>query len=149
MRQLKCSTCRKIKPSDQFYKDRTKPRGYSYQCKTCATKYRQQPEVKRKSRVYNRARHARPGEKHKRRQRHLLNKFGLTPSQHLLMYADQNGCCAICGEAIPYNKIVTDHDHRTGKVRGLLCQGCNMRLAAIDDKEFLTRALSYVDTGEK
>jgi len=37
----------------------------------------------------------------------------------------QNGCCALCGEAIEPGKAVLDHDHRTGLVRQVLHRGCN------------------------
>jgi len=74
----------------------------------------------------------------------LKIRYGITPSQHLLMYADQNGCCAICKQAVPYDKIVVDHDHEAGKVRGLLCYGCNTWLAAVEDAKYLQAALAYL-----
>ncbi len=79
------------------------------------------------------------------RERRIKRDYGLTLVQHKQMYIDQNGCCAICKIPIAYNKVQTDHDHATGKVRGLLCTRCNSFLAAIDDKEFLEPALEYLE----
>ena len=65
------------------------------------------------------------------------------------MLATQREACAIC--FVPFDELpsphhgpIVDHDHTTGKVRGLLCKGCNIRLAAIDDAEWLRRAREYV-----
>lgn len=64
------------------------------------------------------------------------------------MYDDQNGCCAICGkspEGQRYKKLYVDHDHRTNKVRGLLCMECNFGLGKFGDSiEVLEAALAYV-----
>lgn len=42
-----------------------------------------------------------------------------------------------------------DHCHRTGKVRGILCHGCNSRLSAIEDRTFSKQAREYLKTHEK
>ena len=56
--------------------------------------------------------------------------------------------CAICGrKPHPGYKLDRDHDHKTGKPRGLLCgglRGCNRKLGRIDDLEWLRAALAYV-----
>jgi hypothetical protein len=79
------------------------------------------------------------------RRNHLSRKYGLTPERHKAMYLAQNGCCAICGESVPYDKVQTDHDHATGKVRGLLCCRCNMQIGIFDNCDLLERAISYLE----
>jgi len=55
----------------------------------------------------------------------------LTPAQHAEMLNNQHGVCAICGKIQKGKRpLVVDHDHETGKVRGLLCYGCNRIMAA-------------------
>ncbi len=73
----------------------------------------------------------------------LLHAYGITLKQHKQMYIDQNGCCAICKKPVEYNNTNCDHDHATGKVRGLLCRRCNIGMAYIDDTLFLEEALNY------
>ena len=73
--------------------------------------------------------------------RHL---YGLEPEQLALMYAAQNERCAICGAL---KKLYIDHDHATGRVRGLLCNRCNLRMAAADDAEWTEKARGYARRG--
>ena len=63
---------------------------------------------------------ANPGWK---RRYHLARKFGLTVAAYDAMLAAQGGACAICEK--PAAKLHVDHDHVTGAVRALLCNGCN------------------------
>lgn len=54
----------------------------------------------------------------------------------------QNGMCAICEK--PTEKMVVDHCHATGRVRGMLCHRCNILAAALDDKAYLAKATAYL-----
>lgn len=56
--------------------------------------------------------------------------YGLTRAQFDALMTRAAGHCEICGEKP--QKLNIDHDHRTGEVRGLLCDLCNMALAALD-----------------
>ena len=64
------------------------------------------------------------------------------------MFIEQNGVCAICDTALEYLKANVDHNHNTGKVRGLLCSRCNTFLAALDNKEFFNKAVLYLSVYE-
>jgi hypothetical protein len=58
-----------------------------------------------------------------------LKKYGMTLEQYEAMHEAQKGLCAICGEPNQNNRILcVDHDHKTGKVRKLLCTNCNSKL---------------------
>jgi hypothetical protein len=71
---------------------------------------------------------------------------------YVKMYNDlmekQQGCCAICGchQAGLGKAFDVDHDHTTGKIRGLLCNACNTALGLMgDDPSRLRRAADYID----
>ncbi len=73
------------------------------------------------------------------KQKKLKRKYGITLDQFKEMLIKQNYMCVLCDD---YPEHV-DHDHRTGRVRGLLCVNCNRRMGAVDDIEWLDRALKY------
>ena len=85
-----------------------------------------------------------PSSKKRARNRMLLKKYGITLEEQENMYKEQDGVCAnsFCDTEFPSLKerlksdsgkgMQTDHDHQTGKVRGLLCNVCNMSLGTIE-----------------
>lgn len=78
---------------------------------------------------------------------HLRYLYGLTTEEFETLLHKQNGRCAICGTDKPGGKgqMAVDHDHATGKVRGLLCSSCNMALGIFGDSEtLLVKALAYL-----
>ena len=78
-------------------------------------------------------------------------RYGLTPDQYDQMVAEQRGVCAICerpetrrgqhGLVLP---LSIDHDHETGRVRGLLCARCNATLAFVENAALLNAATDYL-----
>jgi hypothetical protein len=76
-------------------------------------------------------------------------RYGLTVEQYHQMLENQRGLCAICLEPPTSGrgkKLYIDHDHKTGKVRGLLCHHCNMILGyAKDSSVRLTECINYLD----
>jgi hypothetical protein len=90
---------------------------------------------------------ATPEAKKKARAYHLGRTHGITPEQYDEMLAAQGGGCAICKRP-PREDISlhVDHDHETGKVRGLLCFRCNNSLGDLEDDPVLVRAAAkYLD----
>ena len=77
----------------------------------------------------------------------LEYKFGITVEQYKLMYEQQRGLCLIC-EKPPtgrFKKLAVDHCHSTGKIRGLLCSGCNRAIGYLkDDPQMLEKAAAYL-----
>jgi len=73
-------------------------------------------------------------------------KYGITADEFKQMFETQQGKCSICSEE-PKTKrgLHVDHDHETGKVRGLLCHGCNVALGSFkDDVTLLNKAIEYL-----
>lgn len=82
------------------------------------------------------------------RERRLLEKYGLTEAAYGAMLAAQGNACGICRRPIrDHGKpLHVDHDHATGRVRGLLCSPCNQALGIFGDTaEGLRRALDYLE----
>lgn len=85
--------------------------------------------------------------------RYYKRMYGVTLDDVTDMHSEQGGVCGICGDkgfsmAKRYkNQIVVDHDHTTGKVRGLLCHNCNRGLGLFKDSvERLQKAVEYLNT---
>ena len=84
------------------------------------------------------------------RKSHLKRTYGMTPEDYDVILAAQGGGCGICGlKSNRGKRFVFDHDHETGRVRGLLCSRCNLALGAFnDDPELLHRAAWFLDQVE-
>jgi hypothetical protein len=64
------------------------------------------------------------------------------------MYIEQDGRCLLCGEKFDGINCAVDHDHDTGKIRGMLCVGCNTMMGYYDKrKEFSLKATEYAKRG--
>lgn len=81
------------------------------------------------------------------RTRARLNRHGLTQEQYDGLFTKQGECCAICQSPDPRTKYWhIDHDHVTGRVRGILCGHCNPGLGYFgDDPQRLRAALAYLN----
>ena len=72
----------------------------------------------------------------------LFRKYGITLEQYRTMSDTQNDKCAICKDT---TKLVVDHCHNTGAVRGLLCNNCNRGIGYLkDNKDNLKSAIDYI-----
>lgn len=81
-----------------------------------------------------------------KRRYHLKYEFGMTVSDYTMLFQKQEGLCAICKSASSSNQsLAVDHNHKTGKIRGLLCVRCNRGIGAFGDcSETLNRAAIYL-----
>lgn len=87
------------------------------------------------------------------RDRQLRKDFGIGVADYNQMLADQGGVCAICKKASSgvirkdaETAFHVDHDHETGKVRGLLCGNCNPAIGMLcEDVEILRNAIAYLE----
>jgi len=72
----------------------------------------------------------------------------LTEVEYFEMLETQDGNCAIC--KAEQASLYVDHDHKTGKVRGLLCEQCNFLLGnAKDNVNILASAVKYLETNRE
>lgn len=77
----------------------------------------------------------------------ILALYGITGEQYEAILAAQGGVCFICEKPPRSKRLAVDHDHETGKVRGILCRRCNHRLlgSAHDATHILRRAILYLE----
>ena len=77
----------------------------------------------------------------------LRQKYNLTIEGWEDIFNAQGRCCAVCKSTDPRGKVWhTDHDHRTNKLRGILCAKCNLALGQVDDSvDVLKRLAQYLE----
>ncbi len=148
VKEKRCPKCGLTLPLDRFCKNKAMSGGLQCWCISCTSESAKAYYIKNQDRLYTQRveySHSDQGQK-VRRTLYLKRRYNLSIKQHKQMYIDQNGCCAVCGEAVPYGEVHTDHDHKTGEVRGLLCMGCNHMLGrAKDNPDILIRGAEYLN----
>lgn len=85
------------------------------------------------------------------RRNNLKKQYGLSLSQWEQLFEKQGRKCSACGNLEPSGKKgwATDHDHETGKIRGILCQPCNMALGLLQDSiGRLEKLMAYLKTNK-
>lgn len=85
--------------------------------------------------------------------RALRESFGISLEQYQEMHNEQDGKCKICGQPETQKRngkvraLAVDHNHKTGKIRGLLCSDCNTGIGKLkEDVEILQNAIRYLTT---
>ena len=169
----KCTKCLVVLPVESFYNKTTKAGTATIvsRCKPCTLedakhKYDNDPtplseEELARSRAYRRAYHAankesrnarakavRNADPDRERNRKLIQRFGITLEEYDNMHNAQNGLCKICGNPEELDRrLAVDHNHETGKVRGLLCFRCNVILGHIENTglALIAKVLDYLD----
>jgi hypothetical protein len=82
---------------------------------------------------------------YKQKIRKLLVKYGLDAEAYEKLFEKQKGLCALCESNPGPGKLVVDHDHKTGRVRGLLCRPCNLAIAKAEaNPNWFTKAQIYL-----
>ena len=133
----KCFRCGIVKPLSEFY--RCSVRYFQRECIPCCKD--------RRSRWWKSARG-----KQSARVTKLKSRFGITPAEYDLLLKEQGGKCKICGAISSVNghRLAIDHDHTTGKIRGLLCKACNAAIGYLGDNPVLAeKAAIYLREYEK
>ena len=149
METKKCSVCKIEKPLSEFYKDLRALDGKASECKKChneeTIKWRiEHPEKSREIAINIYRNYS----SEKKRDIWLKN-YGINSMQYREILKSQDGCCAICGKMQKENFHV-DHNHSTGKVRGLLCGNCNRALGYMNENvEALKSAINYLEKNKQ
>lgn len=130
-----CTKCNTAKPDNGFYPSVLKRE--SGWCKKCYVQHQRDWRKSNRDKLLS----------NKRRYR-----TGVTWDQYGAMLKAQGGGCAICGEKESIKSkygetaLAVDHDHATGKLRGLLCSRCNRTLGAIEKNPHILQAmLAYLE----
>ena len=130
-----CRKCDQVLPHKEFHRCNARPDGLQTQCKAC----RKILDGKRRVSGYWRA-------------KGLKSNYGMSLQQYEALHQAQGGKCLICMTSDPGgqgDKLHVDHNHETGKVRGLLCTNCNRGLGFFQDQiENLTNAIQYLTNAE-
>jgi hypothetical protein len=128
-----CPRCKRYKLREAFIGNRKDRAPYDLCLPCCAIRareYRKANPKKIKSQKF----------KHR-----LKYQFGITPEIYNDLLLKQSGVCAICNKSPNGKLLAVDHDHTTGKVRGLLCNDCNLGLGQLGDTtEAIEKVLNYL-----
>lgn len=123
-----CKTCNVEKSKDSFYL-------HNRACKACCTLKAYEWRSKNPEAV-----------KKTRRKAKLKKYYGISLDEYDKMLANQNGVCAVCSKEHTRRPLNVDHCHSTGKIRGLLCDKCNMALGLLEDsKEIIQNLERYLN----
>lgn len=117
-----CRVCKIRKPLSEFYIRKSGPgtgRALS-ECKEC-----HRPIIVGQNRI-----------------RRFAKLYGITVQDYDRMLTRQRGVCAICLKPEKNRMLAVDHDHDTGRVRGLLCTTCNNALGWLERN--MTLAMKYL-----
>ena len=160
-----CSECGAGKPVSEFAPAQRKTpaqRSGNVMCLACRKvyirEYHKRPEVKEYARQYARDPENRKRQTERQREMnrkagparawayYIKHKYGITSAQYAAMVARQGGHCASCGGDPDSRGLAIDHDHKTGKVRELLCHPCNHGIGQFrDDPERMRLAAAYIE----
>jgi DNA-directed RNA polymerase subunit RPC12/RpoP len=141
-----CRSCGIELTNDNWPKSRQKSKGY--QCRICNNKqslnyyYDHHEHCLEVKRIYYKG-----AGKLGKRDSELRRKFGKNLLWYNEQFEKQSGKCAICGEAQQNNEMLdVDHNHRTGKVRQLLCRRCNSVIGLTRESIFvLNGVIKYLE----
>lgn len=142
----KCNKCFIEKSEDQFFKDKNHSTGRYSLCKECKTTGTMAWREKNREKYNSDMRERNRKNVNKRRDVDLKRKYGITLLEYNKLLSDQGNVCAICQKTNKSSKRVfaCDHDHKTGKARGILCYGCNRALHTLEHAGLLEKALEYL-----
>jgi hypothetical protein len=143
----RCGKCKKWLPVEEFYKLARAATGLASACKSCTL------TVHQNAKYHVRYKQRDPvGVAAEKRRRHIKTMYGVTPEWYDAMMESQGGVCAICEQretVMRFGKLKllsVDHDHTTGKPRGLLCQGCNQGIGHLgEDIVRMEAAAQYLE----
>jgi hypothetical protein len=132
----KCTKCGEQKPLSEFHKDKTAKMGIRSICKKCYSSFHANYYENNTKKV-----------KEKNKKQWLKRKYNMEVTEFERIKTSQNSCCGICKTKLEDGHLVhVDHDHKTGKVRGILCRWCNTGLGNFKDSlSSLKSALSYLE----
>lgn len=151
--EKKCNKCNTKKSIYLFGLDKSKKDKHRTICKDCTRLYseenkelKQQYRAKMKSHRVEYNRKYRVNNRDRQKDTTLKRIYGITIQVYNALLEAQGYTCAICRKSCQSGRaLAVDHNHNTGKVRGLLCQKCNVAIGLLgDDFTLLTNAANYL-----
>jgi hypothetical protein len=144
----RCCVCSTEKDKSEFNRNKSSRDGLQSCCRVCqsAKQKRFRPKYQERERAY------RDLNRDRRRDQTLRRQYGMGSAEYDALFSAQLGVCAICGnKEVSRHKsgeikpLAVDHDHKTGRVRGLLCTSCNLAIGQFrEHPERLQRAIDYL-----
>ena len=135
-----CFNCQRVKNVEDFFRHKHAVGGLQGVCKVCSLERRREWNTKNRERVRFHNVKAK-----------LRRKFGLEIDVYESLCKKQNNLCAICERPEEsfqnghVKSLAVDHNHTTGKIRGLLCNNCNRAIGLLGDSiPILEKAISYL-----
>jgi hypothetical protein len=78
-----------------------------------------------------------------------MTRYGITEFGYEILLGHHDGACWICGKMPKKQSLHVEHDHKTGRIRGLVCWRCNALLQHANDKPAILRAAAdYLESRE-
>lgn len=131
----RCRRCDVEKPIHEFSLNRTSSDGLQFWCKQCMLDHRREYQTREPD--YN-------------RNSYYVRRFGITLAEYEALNTKQGGKCKICGSTNGRKRLAVDHDHKTGKVRGLLCDLHNRGIGLFGDNiADLESAVEYLKENDE
>jgi hypothetical protein len=138
---FKCTDCNKNKELSEFHKNKSQPNGHANICRECWHKMAKLRDPNTRHLAYLRNR---PRQKNSE----LISTYGITLERFNQMRASQDFLCGICGkhETDSNKGLHIDHCHETKRVRGLLCNSCNLAIGQLKHNvTILRKAIEYLE----
>ena len=136
-----CARCKQTLPLDAFHLHRREAGGRQSYCIPCRATYHKEWYYRNVEKQRANGREAYRRNPNAQRNATLRAKFGITVDDYDRLLEGQGGVCALCHRpeiALHQNgrvrRLAVDHDHVTGKVRGLLCYACNVRVGYFEKR---------------
>lgn len=141
-----------MKPLNDFYQHPGMKDGHLHQCKICENKKTREYQKANKGKVanYTKKHREKYGETYKEKARNIKYQlsYGIGTKEYNVLFDQQSGRCAICGEKESHGRsehLFINHCHKSGKIRGLLCNLCNGGIGKLkDNPNIIENALEYL-----
>lgn len=146
MNVIKCTQCNELKSCDSFSIFQGRRNKTCIECRTLNNEWYASDKDRRRTKQKNYYLKNKDRVAVYRYKRRLKKVYSLSDSDYKEMLISQEMKCAICEISFETVKACVDHNHDTGKVRGLLCRKCNLKLQPLEDTEYRIKAESYLES---
>lgn len=142
-----CAHCKALKPLSDYHAEARRFDGLNRVCKVCSAESHRSWLARNPSKNAELQKRWRDNNPERSADHNLKKLYGLPIGTYDKMFAAQEGRCAICktDDTGKHRRFHVDHCHETGKVRGLLCHGCNVSLGHYKHSiDILQAAITYL-----